>query len=280
VASSSKRERELARLRAQRQAARRAAQEAERAKRRNAVLAGLSAIAVAAVIVIIAVATNDGSKPTSVSSEPTSTPSTTATATAPPTAAPGTCLYTKSASPASKKVTGLPPTKPTNKGDVKVVMTTNRGAIGMTLHGAKAPCTTGSFTFLAGQKYFDGTQCHRLTTAGIFVLQCGDPSGSGAGGPGYQYADENLTGLGAPGADGSVTYPRGTVAMANAGAGTNGSQFFLVYKDSKLPPNYTPFGTITGGLGVLDTVAKAGSTPVGDGKPNLSVAITTFRVAS
>ena len=103
-------------------------------------------------------------------------------------------------------------------------------------------------------------------------LQCGDPSGTGGGGPGYQFADENLKG---------ATYPRGTVAMANAGPGTNGSQFFLVYADSTLPPNYTPFGTITEGLDLLDTVAKAGSNDsngAGDGKPKLSVEIKTLRV--
>jgi peptidyl-prolyl cis-trans isomerase B (cyclophilin B) len=280
VASTSKRERELARLRAQRQAARRAAQEVERVKRRNAILAGLSAIAVAAVIVVIALVTDDGGNSNTLGAEPT--PS--ATASASPSASPlppGSCGYTTSAQPASKKVNGLPPVKPTNKGNVQVVMTTNRGEIDMTLNGAKAPCTTGSFVFLASQKYFDGTSCHRLTTAGIFVLQCGDPSGSGSGGPGYQFADENLDGLGAAGADGSVTYPRGTVAMANAGPGTNGSQFFLVYKDSKLPPNYTPFGRITKGLEILDAVAKAGtSTPTGDGKPKLGVTITTFRVTA
>jgi peptidyl-prolyl cis-trans isomerase B (cyclophilin B) len=279
VASNSKRERELARLRAQRQAQRRAAQEAERLKRRNAMLAGLSAIAVAGVIVIIALVTDDGGKSTTLGAEPTPT-ATVAPTSSPSSLPPGSCGYTPSAAPASKKVNGLPPVKPTTKSDVHVVMTTNRGVIDMTFHGAKAPCTTNSFAFLAGQKYFDGTSCHRLTSAGIFVLQCGDPTAKGSGGPGYQFADENLDGLGAAGADGSVTYPRGTVAMANAGAGTNGSQFFLVYKDSKLPPNYTPFGTITKGLDILDTVAKGGSTPVNDGKPVTSVTITTFRVAS
>ena len=276
MASNSKRERELARLRAQRQAARRAALEVERTKRRNTVFAGLSAIAVAAVIVVIALVTDDGGKPTTLGAEPTATSEPTTSASPLP---PGSCGYTKSAAPASKTVSGLPPAKPADKGDVKIVMATNRGEIDMTFNGAKAPCTTNSFTFLAGQKYFDGTSCHRLTSAGIFVLQCGDPSGSGSGGPGYQFADENLDGLGAAGQDGAVVYPRGTVAMANAGPGTNGSQFFLVYKDSKLPPNYTPFGRITKGLEILDNVAKGGSTPVNDGKPNTAVKITTFRAS-
>jgi peptidyl-prolyl cis-trans isomerase B (cyclophilin B) len=142
------------------------------------------------------------------------------------------------------------------------------------LDPAKAPCTVNSFVYLAAQKYFDATPCHRLTTAGIFVLQCGDPTGTGSGGPGYEFGDENLTG---------AMYPAGTVAMANAGPGTNGSQFFLVYKDTTLAPNYTPFGTITGGLAVIQKVAAAGSDNSngdGDGKPNLPVEITSVTVAT
>ncbi|MDP9183188.1 MAG: peptidylprolyl isomerase [Actinomycetota bacterium] len=270
--ASSKRERELARLRAERQAARRAAAQAERLKRRNAILAGLSALAVAGVIVVIALVADDGS-PSTLSTSPSASPP------------PGGCSYSPSGT-ASKKVSGLPASPPAKKSDVKVALTTNRGEIDLTLHGKQAPCTTGSFTFLAGQKYFDGTSCHRLTTAGIFVLQCGDPSGSGSGGPGYQFADENLSAFNTatctPETNATkpcqVIYPRGTVAMANGGAGTNGSQFFLVYKDSPLGPAYTPFGTITKGLDLLDTVAKAGSTPVNDGKPNNAVMITTAKV--
>ncbi|MFF0296392.1 peptidylprolyl isomerase [Kitasatospora sp. NPDC004615] len=126
---------------------------------------------------------------------------------------------------------------------------TSAGKVTLSLDAKKAPHTVNSFVFLAGQQYFDGSTCHRLTTDGIFVLQCGDPTGTGRGGPGYQFQDENLTG---------ATYPAGTVAMANAGANTNGSQFFLVYKDTQLPPQYTPFGKITGGLDVLQKVAEAG----------------------
>jgi peptidyl-prolyl cis-trans isomerase B (cyclophilin B) len=178
----------------------------------------------------------------------------------------GPCTYT-TAGTASKTVTGLPAsTGPASTQAVVVNVATTVGDISLSLDAAQAPCTVNSFMFLADQHYFDGTTCHRLTTSGIFVLQCGDPSGSGTGGPGYKFADENLTG---------ATYPKGTVAMANNGAGTNGSQFFLVYKDSQLPPNYTPFGTITSGQDVLDTVANAGATPAGDGKPNKAVTIRT-----
>lgn len=268
--ANSKRERELARMRAQRQAARRAEMQAARLKRRNSLVAGLSALAVAGVFVVIALATNNG-KSNDTLTQPTPTASTSS----------GLCTYRRGGVP-SKSVVGVPPaTGPASSKPVAVALTTNVGAIDLSLNAANAPCTTSSFTFLAAQKYFDGTKCHRLTTAGIFVLQCGDPSASGSGGPGYAYGEENLnafnTGTCTPETTRTthctVIYPRGTIAMANAGAGTNGSQFFLVYKDSPLAPSYTPFGRITMGLDVLDKVARAGSTPVSDGKPNVRVII-------
>ncbi|HEY5457405.1 MAG TPA: peptidylprolyl isomerase [Acidothermaceae bacterium] len=183
------------------------------------------------------------------------------------------CAYAPTGGTPARSV-GTPPTRASQLGTYVATVTTNQGAIVIKLDAVKAPCTVNSFAFLADMKYFDSTPCHRLTTAGIFVLQCGDPTGSGGGGPGYQFADENLTG---------AVYPAGTVAMANAGPGTNGSQFFLVYKDSTLAPNYTPFGTITGGLAVIQKVAAAGSDSSngdGDGKPNLPVEITSVAVAT
>jgi len=151
---------------------------------------------------------------------------------------------------------------------------TSQGDIVIALNAAKAPHTANSFAFLAGQKFFDGSHCHRLTTEGIYVLQCGDPTGTGTGGPGYSFGDENLTG---------ATYPAGTAAMANAGPNTNGSQFFLVYKDTTLPPSYTPFGTITSGLDVVQKVAAGGSDDAngqGDGQPKISVVLTSVTVAA
>src|SRR5690606_38169872 len=117
-----------------------------------------------------------------------------------------------------------------------------------------------SFKHLADKGFFDKTKCHRLTTEGIKVLQCGDPEGTGEGGPGYNIPDENLDALGKPGKQGTVTYPAGTVAMANTGEpDSGGSQFFLVYEDSELPPSYTPFGTMDkAGLQTVAGVAKAG----------------------
>jgi|SRR5450432_334516 len=187
-------------------------------------------------------------------------------------AGPTSCSYPSSNEPAARSV-GTPAKRAPNTGTYTATLVTNRGAIVIKLDAAKAPCTVNSFVYLASKKYFDATPCHRLTTAGIFVLQCGDPTGSGSGGPGYQFAAENLAG---------AVYPAGTVAMANAGPGTNGSQFFLVYKNTTLAPNYTPFGTITSGLDVVKRVAAAGSDEsngAGDGKPNLAVAITSATAA-
>jgi peptidyl-prolyl cis-trans isomerase B (cyclophilin B) len=151
-----------------------------------------------------------------------------------------------------------------------MALRTTCGDIELELDPAKAPRTVNSFHFLAGKGYFDHTKCHRLTTQGIYVLQCGDPTAAGSGTPGYKLPDENL---GDPKVKGG-TYPAGTVAMANAGPGTGGSQFFLVYKDSPLPPEYTPFGTIKGGQDVLEKIAGAGeSSGQGDGAPNATVVI-------
>ena len=145
---------------------------------------------------------------------------------------------------------------------------TTQGVITVRMLTDQAPCTTFSFRFLASRGYYNQTHCHRLTTQGIFVLQCGDPTGTGSGGPGYAFNDENLAG---------ATYPAGTVAMANAGPNTNGSQFFFTWKDTTLAPAYTPFGTVIGGMDVLQKIAAAGDDSQnnpGDGYPSL---YTAFR---
>ena len=150
-------------------------------------------------------------------------------------------------------------------------LSTNCGSIGLTLDSA-APETVNSFRFLAGEGFFDGTPCHRLTTDGLYVLQCGDPTGTGSGGPGYGFGIEN-----AP-PDG--VYPAGTVAMARtADPNSNGSQFFLVYQDSTLPVEgggYSIFGTITEGLDAVQKVADAGTAP--DEKPLQPIALETVVV--
>ncbi|MFJ2059740.1 peptidylprolyl isomerase [Streptomyces sp. NPDC087908] len=162
------------------------------------------------------------------------------------------------------------------KASYTMALKTSEGDVTITMDAAKTPRTVNSFSHLAAKKYFDGTKCHRLTTSGIFVLQCGDPKGDGTGGPGYTIPDENLDALGKAGADGTVTYPAGTVAMANTGQpGSGGSQFFLVYKDTKLAPGYTPFGKIdAAGLQVVEDVAAAGvEGGAADGAPKKAVTI-------
>jgi len=193
------------------------------------------------------------------------------------------CQYPASTEPASKP--NNPPRTgkvPTDPAQVSVSMTTNQGNIGIQLDNAKSPCTVNSFASLAQQNWFNGTACHRLTTSPeLSVLQCGDPTGSGSGGPGYQFANEYPTNQYQPDdpqLQNPVTYPRGTLAMANAGPGTNGSQFFLVYKDSQLPPNYTAFGKIDEtGLATLDKIAAAGVAGGGqDGKPALDIQVKSI----
>ncbi|MFF0790092.1 peptidylprolyl isomerase [Streptomyces spiralis] len=156
-------------------------------------------------------------------------------------------------------------------------LATTCGDIDVALKAAAAPHTANSFDFLAGKGFFDHTKCHRLTTNGIYVLQCGDPTGTGTGGPGYTIPDENLKDRSLKG----NVYPAGTVAMANTGQKhTGGSQFFLVYQDSQLPPNYTPFGTVSeAGMKVLKKIAAAGeNTGGGDGAPNATVVINKATV--
>ena len=264
MSPSSKHARDAARARAERQAAKRAAQRRRQQIIRASVAGGL--VLVVLLAVLISNLSHSKKKAADTLSQTTPAPSTAAVS--------GDCSYTGSPQKASRDV-GTPPATPEKK--VKTAtLDTSVGTIAFTMDGTKAPCTTNAFTYLASKKYFDNTSCHRLTDTGIYVLQCGDPSGTGSGGPGFQYKDENLT---AYGTGASVIYPRGTVAMANAGAGTNGSQFFLVYKDSPLAPNYTPIGRITKGLDLIDKVAKAGIDPAKSPAPKIPVVIKTFTVS-
>ena len=150
----------------------------------------------------------------------------------------------------------------------KFTLVTNCGNIEITTVGAKAPFTMTSIAALANGGYYDNSLCHRLTTQGLFVLQCGDPTATGSGGPKFSYPDENLP------ANKTNNYPAGTVAMANSGPNTNGSQFFLVYANTTLAPSYTIWGTITSGLDIVKAIAKAGA--IGgapDGKPAKTIVI-------
>jgi len=152
---------------------------------------------------------------------------------------------------------------------------TNCGNIVITTVGAKAPITITQLSTLAKRGYFDNSLCHRLTTQGLYVLQCGDPTATGTGGPNFTFPDENL-----PTATAN-NYPAGTVAMANSGPGTNGSQFFLVFADTTLGANYTIWGTITQGLDIVKAIAKAGVKGGGaDGTPNQTIAINRVTVTN
>ncbi|OLB76634.1 MAG: hypothetical protein AUI14_18095 [Actinobacteria bacterium 13_2_20CM_2_71_6] len=182
---------------------------------------------------------------------------------------------------------GTPPSSPVRRiGYRTMTVSTNRGALTVRMDARLTPCTVASFSYLAGRHFFDKTSCHRLVTDGIYVLQCGDPSGTDVGGPTYVFPDEIARTVPFPRAsgDGLVTYPRGTVALANSGKDTNGSQFFIVYRDSPIPPSYTPFGVVTKGLSVLDKVARAGDDGAyapdpGGGHPKLPVVITSLTVS-
>jgi cyclophilin family peptidyl-prolyl cis-trans isomerase len=181
-----------------------------------------------------------------------------------------TCNYTASGT-AARNV-GLPPAKANDKAVYQATIHTNRGDVVINLLNSKATCTVNSFVYLAAKKYFNNTHCHRLTTVDPFVLQCGDPTGTGSGGPGYKFNNENLAG---------AKYTQGTVAMANSGANTNGSQFFIVYKNSTLAPSYTPFGEVVKGLGIIQNVAKAGSDNAngsGDGHPKEKVVVESVTI--
>ncbi len=263
MVSNDQRRRQLAREKYERQQQRRT--EARRkSRRRNAVIASALAVVLAGGAVAYATGAlgGDEDKDTTVAdAAPSATPSK---------KAPDPCE--KPAPGAVKKLSYKkePALTIDKSASYTMKLRTTCGDITLGLDAAKAPRTVNSFNFLAGKGYFDHTKCHRLTTGGIYVLQCGDPTAQGSGTPGYKLPDENLKD---PKLKGGV-YPAGTVAMANAGPGTGGSQFFLVYQDSKLPPSYTPFGTIKGGQDVLKKIADAGeATGQGDGAPNATVVI-------
>ena len=180
----------------------------------------------------------------------------------------GPCQYTSTPDDPAVRPVNLPPDpKHTpDKGKVLVLLITNKGIIDLTLDRAQAPCTVQSFLHLARHDFYDRTICHRLTAyPTLKVLQCGDPSGTGEGGPGYRYKDELPTNL-PPWPDDPTgerkIYARGTLAMANAGPDTNGSQFFMVQTDSRLRPNFSIFGSVGAtGLATLDRIAAAGIAP-------------------
>lgn len=286
VTSSNRRERQLARAKYERQQVRR--EQAHLRRRRNQRIT-------AVVVVVAVVAAIGGWLFVSRSSEPVADPTATlASATPSPvsgspvpsasadapseitasaTTAPSiTCAEPGSPRPDDVSFTAAPTGAPTGG---TITLATNCGDIVISTLPDLAPKTVASEEFLAAQGFYDNTACHRVTTAGIFVLQCGDPAGNGTGGPGYSVPDENLP------AAGAANYPAGTVAMANAGPGTAGSQFFIVYDDTSLPGNYTIWGKVTEGLDLVRSVAQAGVQGGGtDGGPAQPVFIESAKVSA
>jgi peptidyl-prolyl cis-trans isomerase B (cyclophilin B) len=293
VAGKNERQRRQAREKFRRQQELRMARRQQLRKRW---LIGGSAVLALALIASLLAVFLPGSGTKKAAATPSKSPSASASASASTTAAAVAepahhCSYT-SATPAAKKVS-LPPATPDFAASYQATINTNLGKITFNLLNSKATCTVNSFVHLAQAGYFDNTQCHRLLTSGIYVLQCGDPyatstaklscsttSKVGTGTPGYDFASENLTG---------AKYTTGTVAMANEGTATsNGSQFFIVFKDStsglngSAGPSYTPFATVSSGLGIVQNVAKDGYScqyaQAGGGVPKKKVVIDSVTI--
>jgi peptidyl-prolyl cis-trans isomerase B (cyclophilin B) len=281
--STNKQRRQAAQRHLQRQLERRA--ELAKKRRRNlGIIASAIAVlvVVGAAVLITGVFKGDDNAAAGSGASTSPSSATGGSAAAPVTNADGTvsCTYAadSSGNPNLTDV-GTPPTPeatPT-QGTSTLLMSTDQGDLTLTLDRAKAPCAAASFSYLASQSFFDGSSCHRMVNQPSFgVLQCGDPTGTGSGGPSYKYAEEVTP---------ETTYPRGTIAMAKTSApGTTGSQFFLCFVDTQLPPEYTVVGTVDeAGLAVLDTVAAGGNDSAngqGDGAPNIPVTISTLSVVA
>ncbi|MFI0738639.1 peptidylprolyl isomerase [Streptomyces sp. NPDC021100] len=279
MVTNEQRRRQLAREKFERQQQRREAQR-RKARNRNALIAaGLAVLIAAGGTAVAAGALGGDDKKDDKASE--ATPSELPT----PSKGPDPCAKPAAGSPAKKTWKSEPSMTVDTSASYTMDLKTTCGSIDLKLDAAKAPHTVNSLNFLAGQGYFDHTKCHRLTgeAAGIYVLQCGDPQGTGAGGPGYTLAEENLKSdlLQEP-KDEQLKqakmkiYPAGTIAMAKTQQPhSTGSQFFLVYKDSPLQPDYTPVGTIgTEGRKTLDKIAGAGiQGGAPDGPPNATVVV-------
>jgi peptidyl-prolyl cis-trans isomerase B (cyclophilin B) len=272
VAGKKERQRRLARERHERRLARRA--QRDRRARIWSIGATVAVVVIGGTVGGVVFAGRSTGTSTTPKPSASATPSPTPSPTPSTVAEPAThCTYTANP-PAARKV-NFPPATPDDTASYQATIATNRGPIVIDLLNSKATCTVNSFVSLAKQGFYNNTPCPRLSSsASPYMLQCGDPTGKGSGGPGYEFASENLTG---------ATYPAGTLAMANTGApDSNGSQFFLVYQNSSLPPDYTPFGKIVSGLNILQNVGKRGYKPplssAGGGAPKESVEIESVSI--
>jgi peptidyl-prolyl cis-trans isomerase B (cyclophilin B) len=247
---SNKRQRELARRRAERQASRRAQERNRRRRRRVVALLTVLGVVlgVSGVVAAAAALKSDKKKP---GAESTPTPSAT------PDAFKSFPVACGGKRPAEPKPASYGPNEPKSTIDPKksytMTLKTSCGPIVVALDAKNAPHTVNSLKFLADKNFYDGSICHRMNDTPTFAfLQCGDPTGTGSGqAPGYTLAEENLAG---------AKYTRGSLAMANTGQPhSTGSQFFLLDKDSDLPPNYSLVGHVTSGIENLDKIIKAGT---------------------
>ncbi|MHA3702565.1 peptidylprolyl isomerase [Jatrophihabitans sp. YIM 134969] len=271
---TNKQERERARRNLQQQLERRREAEARRRKTMIGVTVVGTLVVIGVVLgLVIGLGGNDsGTKPVANGSDSSAPTSAT---TAPANATTGPCGYTPAAAGNTNLTdVGLPPDPdPTPTIARTLTFTSNLGPIVVKMDGAGAPCNVQSIAYLAQKGFYDGTNCPRTVDSGIFVVQCGDPSGTTAGGPTYTTKDENLS---------AAKYTAGAVAMANSGPNTNGSQFFFITADSQLGQNYTVIGQVTTGLDLLDKVVKAGndgSNQAGGGKPKQELKFTKVTVS-
>ncbi|MGI8721001.1 MAG: peptidylprolyl isomerase [Geodermatophilaceae bacterium] len=282
--ATNKQRREAARRQLQRQLERRAE---EARKRRRNTLVGVAAFTV--VVLVLGVLFLSGAFDDN-SADPTAQPE----ASSEPEAAACTYAPGNPQNPNLKDV-GVPPEPDGSSTPVVLDVVSTQGPFQMTLDPTTAPCAANSMKYLAENAFFDGSPCHRLVNSEVFgVLQCGDPTGTGSGGPSYSYlAEPDSVAALAPSPDGSsAIYPRGSVAMAQGGGdpatgqpATIGSQFFICFQDTQLPPDYTLVGTITSGIEVIDAVAAGGNdgsfeATAGGGAPLIPITLTTVTVAA
>jgi len=281
VSSIKDRQRAAARARLEKEMAERAEAARKRRNRQAVIGSALAVVVVAGLAFWLVTSLDKDDDKTDASAAPATPPGTVA------------CTWTPEDASAGGKIkdVGTPGPNAPNTGKGTLTISTNLGDITATVDKAKAPCTVAAFEFLSSKKFWDNTKCHRMTTEGIKVLQCGDPSATGkgyretdgSGGPSFRYPEENLP-TANPSDPAAVAYPRGTIAMAKTQApGSTGSQFFIVYGDTQLDPSYTVLGTITKGMDIVDKVAKGGvddKNGPGDGHPKIEVNIKTLTMAA
>jgi len=263
--------------------ARLAAKQTRNRRARQTAMVVLAALATVFVIGGLFILANQDDDKDTTATQPAATSSAAAT----PSAAASATADAKNPCPAvtvkapakPKSFKAAPPASDAKDQNWKFTINTTCGVVTAELDGKKAPNAVASMLLLGKSGFFDGSPCHRLVTTGIYVLQCGDPTGTGTGGPGYTFGPvEN--------APTDYVYPAGTIAMARGqDPNSNGSQFFIVYKESTIGSKdsgaYTVLGKVTKGLDVVTNVADGGvSETTGDGAPLRPISIKSTSVAA